>query len=467
MLFHRRNTGIANLHRLLIGLEALLLWVALSRSGISFTTLLPEISYPLTILLGALLTPAEIVFSKDAVFDGELRSSYQDAISSALRQLCFICGAIFSVVVVFKDPGISRVFLFSYIACLLPVLAFLNRFQPQWISRHFQSAGKTITTLLVGNPAAFPNLNKWLDVNRRLGVKPVGHVTYRPDDALIPSIPNLGSFDDLSQILQEKKVRQLIVLEPPSNLSDAETLLHLCLANGTRLLIHNHFVSKLGYPFQTVQDERYSFLTLQDEPFEDPVNRTLKRSLDIIIATIVLITILPPLALIVALVQRRQSPGTLFHTQLRTGLNQAPFRILKFRTMHSGDDHGDRLLDPSLERTYAFGRFLRRSSLDEIPQFINVLRGEMSTVGPRPHLLNHSKEILQESDVYLLRYFTKPGITGLAQCNGFRGATNTPFALFRRIELDLEYIRNWSIWMDIWIILKTTRQVIFPPNTAK
>ena len=467
MVFHRRNTGIANLHRLLIGLEALILWFALSRSGLSFTTLLPEISYPLAILLGALLTPAETVFSKDAAFDGELRSSYQDAISSALRQLCFICGSIFSVVVIFKDPGISRVFLFNYIACLLPVLALLNRFQPQWISRHFQSDGKTIPTLLVGNPAAFPHLTKWLNVNRHLGVNPVGHVTYHPDDARIPSIPKLGNFEDISRILQEKKIRQLIALEPPSNVSDGETLLRLCLANGTRLLIHNHFISKLGYPFHTVQNEKYSFLTLQDEPFEDPVNRTLKRSLDIIIATGVLLVILPPLALVVALVQRRQSPGPLFHTQLRTGLNQSPFCILKFRTMHTGDEHSNRPLDPSLERTYAFGRFLRRSSLDEIPQFINVLHGKMSTVGPRPHLLSHSKEILQESDVYLLRYFTKPGITGLAQCNGFRGATNTPFALFRRIELDLEYIRTWSIWMDIWIILKTTRQIFFPPNTAK
>jgi exopolysaccharide biosynthesis polyprenyl glycosylphosphotransferase len=467
VLFHRRNTGIANLHRLLVGIEAMLLWILLSHSGISFTTLLPDFAYPLAILFGALLIPAEIVFSRQAVFDGELRNDYQDAVSSAFRQLCFICGTIFSVVVVFKDPGLSRFFLFTYIAFLFPTLTILNRYQPHWISRHFRTAGKAINTLFVGNSASFPNLAKWMEINQQLGVKPIGHVLYRPDDTPMPTVPQIGKFEDIAESLSARNIQQLVVLEPPTNVSDTEKLLHLCLENGTRLLIHNHFVSKIGYPFQTIQNERYSFLTLQDEPFEDPVNRVLKRSLDLLISTTVLLVVLPPLALIVAIIQRRQSPGPLFHTQLRTGLNQSPFRIFKFRTMHVGEDPAGGAYNPSLDRIYSFGRFLRRTSLDEIPQFINVLRGEMSTVGPRPHLLQHSEEIKQDMDVYLLRYFTKPGITGLAQCNGFRGATNTPFALFRRIELDLEYIRKWSIWMDVWIILKTTRQVVFPPDTAK
>lgn len=450
-----------------MGIEAVLLWIALRHSGIGFTTLLPEWAYPVAILLGALLIPAEIVFSKEAVFDGELGNDYEKAISSAFRQLCFISGAIFSVVVLLKDPGISRFFLLNYIGCLFLTLTFLNRYQPHWISQHFRSAGKAITTLFVGNASGFPNLAKWLEINQQLGVTPVGHVPYHPDDTPMPTVPQIGKFEDISAILANRDIRQLVVLEPPSNVSDTEKLLHLCLENGTRLLIHNHFVSKIGYPFQTIQNERYSFLTLQDEPFEDPVNRVLKRSLDLVISTLILLVLLPPLALVVAIMQRRQSPGPLFHTQLRTGLNQSPFRILKFRTMDVGDDPTRETYNPSLKRTYPFGDFLRRSSLDEIPQFINVLRGEMSTVGPRPHLLKHSEEIKQDLDVYLLRYFTKPGITGLAQCNGFRGATNTPFALFRRIELDLEYIRKWSIWMDIWIIIKTTRQIFFPPDTAK
>ena len=445
----------------------MILWIGLSQSGISYTTLLPPFSYPIAILLGTMIAPIEVIFSKKVLGDGQLNSSFPDAAGSALRQTVFICGTIFSVVVVFKDPGISRVFLLNYIACLVPMLILLNRFQPRWISRHFLSAERTITTLIVGNPLAFPNIDSWLANNRRLGVVPIGHVYYTDHDQPIPSVPKLGKFEDIPKILRDNKIAQLIALEPPSDPHDVETLLHLCLANGTRLLIHNHFVSKLGYTFQSIQSDNYSFLTLQDEPFEDPVNRLLKRSLDVVFSLLILLTIFAPIAAVVALIQRRQSPGPLFHTQMRTGLNQTPFRILKFRTMRVEKETPHYTVEPDPDRIYPFGRFLRSSSLDEIPQFINVLKGEMSTVGPRPHLLNHSKENLRDSDVYLLRYFAKPGITGLAQCHGFRGATNTPFALFRRVELDLEYIRNWSIWSDIWIILKTTRQIIFPPNTAK
>jgi exopolysaccharide biosynthesis polyprenyl glycosylphosphotransferase len=468
VLFHRRNTGIANLHRLLVGLEAVLLWVVLSKSGLSFTTLLPPIVYPIAILLGALIAPLQIVFPKKAFFGSELHRSYVDAGGAAIRQLSFICGTVFCVVVLLKDPGMSRFFLLSYLSCLLPLLTGLNRFQPEWLSRHFQTAENSITMLIVGNPSAFPDLENWLAVNRKLGFKPIGHVTCRPEDVPIPSLPQLGGLEDIPDILRKSPVKQLVVLEPPENAEDTATLLSHCLANGTRLLIHNHFVSKSGYPFQTFQDEKHSFLTLQDEPFEDPVNRILKRGLDILVAMSVLATVFPPLVAIVAIVQRRQSPGPLFHRQLRTGLNQAPFTILKFRTMHHVEE--DDLQPPfglDTDRIYPFGHFLRRSSLDEIPQFINVLKGEMSTVGPRPHLLNHSKEILRNLDIYLLRYFTKPGITGLAQCSGFRGVISDQVNLSRRIELDLEYIRNWSIWMDFWIILKTTRQIVFPPNTAK
>ena len=168
MLFHRRNTGIANLHRILIGLEAVLLWVALSHSGISFTTLLPIYSYPLTIFLAALIVPVGIVLPSGAFLGGELRRSYQECANSALRQIAYICGAIFSVVVLFKDPGMSRFFLLNYIALLFPMLTLLNRSQPGRISRHFQSADKAVTTLIVGNPEAFPGLENWLIANQRM-----------------------------------------------------------------------------------------------------------------------------------------------------------------------------------------------------------------------------------------------------------------------------------------------------------
>lgn len=466
MIASRRNSGRANVHRALVGIEAMLLWIALSRSGISYTTLLPGFSYPLAILVGAMLPTVDTKLFHEPTPTGKFRVSYLDATHYALRQAGFICGTIFSLVVVCKDPGLSRFFLLSYVAALLPVLTVLNHIQPKWISVLLKSTGTSIPTLIVGDASAFPDFRNWLANNQRMGVNPIGQVAYNAETSAIPSLRQLGSFADIPTILRDRRVMQIVMLEPPANRHDAETLLRICLANGTRLLIHNHYAYKLDYPFQTIQDERHSFLTLQDEPLEDPLNRALKRGLDILVATIVLTTVMAPLAALVAIFHRRQSPGPLFHSQLRTGHNQSPFRILKFRTMHTQSGDSERQATAGDSRVFPFGRFLRRSSLDEIPQFINVLRGEMSTVGPRPHMLAHSNAFSRDLDIYLLRYFAKPGITGLAQCSGFRGITTTPDQLRGRVQLDLEYIRTWSIWIDIWIILKTARQVLFPPSTA-
>ena len=109
---------------------------------------------------------------------------------------------------------------------------------------------------------------------------------------------------------------------------------------------------------------------------------------------------------------------------------------------------------------------MRRTSIDEFPQFINVLRGQMSVVGPRPHLIQHDSEFSEQVNIYRTRHFVKPGITGLAQCKGFRGEVTELALIEERVRYDLEYIRGWSFWLDIWILLKTAVQVIIPPKSA-
>lgn len=460
----RRHSGVLNLHQAFVAVEAVALWLVLSKSGLSFTTLLPQFAYPLAIIFGVVVAAERVTLPK--LTGCTIRPSYLDATRVALRQLLFICGTIFSVVVIFKDPGISRFFLLCYVLALSPLLVFLNRYQPQWITSRFLSLTQTMPTLLVGNTERFPHFSTWLDSHRRLGMAPLGHLSYQSDAPSPASLPHLGSFHDIEHVIQKYDAKQIIMLEPPAHAEDAETLLRVSLSAGCRLMIHNSFGYKLGYPFQVTQENSHSFLTLHDEPLEDPLNRAIKRGLDILVASFVLLLVFPPLALLVAFMQRRQSPGPLFHAQLRTGHNRSSFMILKFRSMNTSHTELNRQAGTHDDRVFPFGRFLRRSSLDEIPQFINVLRGEMSTVGPRPHLLAHSDAFSRDLDVYLLRYFAKPGITGLAQCNGYRGITSTPDLLRGRVQLDLQYIRTWSIWMDLWIILKTARQILFPPRTA-
>jgi lipopolysaccharide/colanic/teichoic acid biosynthesis glycosyltransferase len=167
--------------------------------------------------------------------------------------------------------------------------------------------------------------------------------------------------------------------------------------------------------------------------------------------------------------QRLQAPGNLLFVRERTGRGGRLFSMLKFRSMY------DTAADPRTEarqacrgdgRLYPFGRFLRKTSLDEFPQFINVLKGEMSVVGPRPHLVAHDLEFDRRMKGYRTRFFVKPGITGFAQSRGFRGEITDQELLAKRVDLDVAYVAGWSIWLDLAIIGRTVREVLFPPNTA-
>ena len=143
-----------------------------------------------------------------------------------------------------------------------------------------------------------------------------------------------------------------------------------------------------------------------------------------------------------------------------------PFAIYKYRTMHVCNDDPNRQASKGDQRIYPGGRWLRKFSIDEMPQFINVLLGDMSIVGPRPHLLQHNEHFAQALSNYPVRASVKPGITGLAQVRGFRGETKTDEDIVRRVESDIQYLENWSLLMDCWIIMKTAVQVVSPPPTA-
>jgi putative colanic acid biosysnthesis UDP-glucose lipid carrier transferase len=190
-------------------------------------------------------------------------------------------------------------------------------------------------------------------------------------------------------------------------------------------------------------------------------NSVLKRLLDIAAASILLI-VLTPVLLLTAILIRLDSSGPAFFRQTRLGLNGRPFDILKFRTM-TVLENGERILqatrnDPRITRV---GRFLRQTSIDELPQLINVLRGEMSLVGPRPHARAHDAFYAKKIESYTRRQRVKPGITGWAQVNGLRGETDTLDKMAARIEYDLEYLRNWTLGLDLLIIARTIKLVFF------
>jgi Undecaprenyl-phosphate glucose phosphotransferase len=194
------------------------------------------------------------------------------------------------------------------------------------------------------------------------------------------------------------------------------------------------------------------------------VQRALKQSLDVFLALAGLFLLLPSL-IVVAVAIRLESPGPAFFLQSRIGFNGRPFRIFKFRTMSTLDDgpavKQARRGDP---RVTPLGRLLRALSIDEIPQLLNVLRGEMSLIGPRPHALAHDDQYGELIATYAIRRKMKPGLTGWAQVNGCRGETPDVGAMQRRVERDLWYIEYWSLWLDIRILLMTIVQLLRPRN---
>jgi putative colanic acid biosynthesis UDP-glucose lipid carrier transferase len=204
-------------------------------------------------------------------------------------------------------------------------------------------------------------------------------------------------------------------------------------------------------------------IAIRESPFMG-LNSTVKRASDIVLSLAILL-LLTPLLVAIAAAVKLSSPGPVIFRQRRYGLYGEEIIVYKFRSMHVMENGGTVTQASRHDgRLTAIGGFLRRTSLDELPQFINVLQGRMSIVGPRPHAVAHNEQYRKLIKGYMLRHKVKPGITGWAQVNGMRGETATLDKMEARIQYDLDYLRNWSVWLDLWIVLKTVKVVLTREN---
>mgnify|MGYP005676783017 FL=1 len=196
-------------------------------------------------------------------------------------------------------------------------------------------------------------------------------------------------------------------------------------------------------------------LSLRRVPLQDSVNLFFKRLIDIIISLVVIVFVLSWLTPIIALFIKKESDGPVFFKQTRNGINYEEFSCLKFRSMIVNENAHKLQATKGDTRVTKIGAFLRKTSLDEMPQFINVLLGDMSVVGPRPHMIKENDKYYKTVDKYMLRHVIKPGITGLAQVSGYRGEVEKESDIVNRIKFDIYYLENWSILLDVKIILRT------------
>jgi putative colanic acid biosynthesis UDP-glucose lipid carrier transferase len=201
-------------------------------------------------------------------------------------------------------------------------------------------------------------------------------------------------------------------------------------------------------------------LTLRNIPLEDSVNQFLKRLFDIVFSLAVIVFLLSWLTPLLAILIRIESRGPIFFKQSRNGFNYKEFDCYKFRSMTPNKNAHLYQATRDDQRVTKTGRFIRKTSIDELPQFFNVLFGDMSVVGPRPHMVSHTNMYAKRIDKFMVRHFVKPGITGLAQVSGFRGEIETDKDIINRVKYDIFYIENWSILLDIKIIVQTALNAI-------
>jgi putative colanic acid biosynthesis UDP-glucose lipid carrier transferase len=213
----------------------------------------------------------------------------------------------------------------------------------------------------------------------------------------------------------------------------------------------NIFSKKLKFEYY----DYLPILSLRDIPLHSSINAFIKRTFDVLFSLFVFFGILIWFAPILALLIRLESKGPIFFIQKRTGFDNKEFQCFKFRSMAVNDDADAKQAGKNDMRVTKIGRFIRRTSIDELPQFYNVLFGNMSVVGPRPHMLKHTDEYANKVDKYMLRHFVKPGITGLAQVRGYRGEIEQDSDIQNRIKFDIFYVENWSFLLDLKIIIQT------------
>jgi exopolysaccharide biosynthesis polyprenyl glycosylphosphotransferase len=389
----------------------------------------------------------------------------------AARQVGTMAMLMFATMFATQDHSVSRLFLGTLLVLCWLGLVFLNAWAPARVARLIFKEGQSLPTLFIGRAGGFGKVSEWIANKEPLGIYPVGLISDQKSDIELsaPSLPWLGTIAQLSTVLEKGRVGQVVMLDLPESDEEASHIIDACRDKGCRLLIQSNIEDRYSQPLVPITEEGRHFYTLQEEPLEDPLNRMVKRTFDLAVAVPVVVLILPFLCIWVAVMQALQAPGPLFHTRERRGKQGAMFGMLKFRSMFTAPT------DPATEakqvipedgRIFPFGRFIRRRSLDEFPQFWNVLVGEMSIVGPRPYMPILDEEFRQQTKGYRTRNLVKPGITGLSQSLGFRGAVLEEEMVQRRVYWDVYYISHWSVWMDLQITFKTLTQVIAPPESA-
>lgn len=359
----------------------------------------------------------------------------------------------------FNQDAFSRTFLVVFYF-LLACAFILNRFigtSIQYIVLNKFKAAKKVAVL--GSNVTAVRLSTYLQGQRSLdfyGSLGNDEIIYDTQDAAVSEI--------IVQKLTEAVdygVKEIYVAVAPQRMAEVKGLIAEADKACVRLKFIPDFGGTLNTPFTIgYMGGEFPIITLRHEPLEEMGNRFKKRAFDVVFSSLVILFVLSWLYPLIGILIKLESKGPVLFKQLRSGRNDKPFWCYKFRSMTVNEESDHKQATKNDARITAIGRFLRKTSLDEMPQFFNVFYGDMSVVGPRPHMLKHTEQYKEIINGFMIRHFLKPGITGWAQVSGFRGETRERKDMENRVKHDVFYLENWTGMFDVRIIFMTIINVV-------
>lgn len=400
----------------------------------------------------------EQVLNKDSI------KTYRGVIKTYFLFVSFIC---FTILILIGTEAyfITRQYLF-YSLALFGFL--LGLWKLIFLSIRKSDRASLIDSrdvIIIGAGRIGYDLYNYFKENPETGYKAVGFFDDSPENIREGNL-YLGGTDDCINYAMANKVDEIFCTLPNS---DAKTIEKLMLDADKNLIRFKSVPEYYDYAEKPTYIQSFGhipIISVRTEPLENLLNRSIKRFFDIVFSLFIIIFIFSWLFPILSIIIKLESKGPVFFTQIRSGRDNNPFKCYKFRSMRVNSDADHMQATRNDNRITKSGAILRRTSLDELPQFFNVLIGNMTVVGPRPHMIKHTKQYSQLIDRFMVRHFLKPGITGWAQIKGLRGETKTVDAMLKRVEADVWYLENWSFLLDLKIIFLTMRNSLMGDENA-
>ena len=342
----------------------------------------------------------------------------------------------------------SRLFLIYFYTALVVVLSLGRLLTLKLYEKYLKKKFKESVVVLFGEDAKLNEVMQFFRKNLSLKKQKIEKL--RDKKTLI---------DQLNEIIKKQDISELYLPLSNFNEEEIELVSNFCDNHFIRLRLIFDWKGIGARKLVATKLDQTSIFKVALTPLDDPFNALVKRAFDIFLSLMVLLFVFSWFLPIVAIAIKISSKGPILFIQQRSGMNNAAFNCYKFRSMKQNLDADIRQATQNDPRITKIGKFLRNTSLDELPQFINVLKGEMSVVGPRPHMIKHTEEYSQLVGNFMNRHAVRPGITGLAQVKGYRGEIDDFSLLQNRIRLDRFYVNNWSLYFDVRILFQTVSAI--------